>query len=96
MPTSGKFLNFRIANQNGYHIELSNTQLSHSTEVEQVWTMLTKYGFDGGHGSAMRFQGGTIENVMIAGRWRNMFTPMHYRNTFVNFRLDLVKNLPHV
>ena len=68
--------------------------------------MLTKYGFDGkkyieksfkvGGVTALCDSGEALENVMIAGRWRNRFTPMHYRNTFVNFRLDLVKNLPHV
>ena len=105
-PTSGKFLNFRIGKQNGYHIALANTQLSHSTAVEQVRTMLSKYGFDGtkyteksfkvGGVTALCDSGEALENVMIAGRWRNTFTPMHYRNTSENFCLDIVKNLPHI
>ena len=97
-------MNFRISKQHGYHSALVGTRLSHSTSVEQTRTMLNKFGYDGskyteksfkvGGVTALCDSGEALENVMIAGRWRNMFTPMHYRNTSVNFRLNIVHNLP--
>ena len=102
--TTGKYLNFRISKQHGYHSALAGTRLSQSTAVEQTRAMMNKFGYDGskyteksfkvGGVTALCDSGEALENVMIAGRWRNMFTPMHYRNTSVNFRLNIVHNLP--
>ena len=102
--STGKYLNFRISKQFGYHSAMAGTRLSQSTAVEQARSMMKKYGYDGakyteksfkvGGVTALCESGEALENVMIAGRWRNMYTPMHYRNTSVNFRLDIVQNLP--
>ena len=102
--STGKFLNFRITKQFGYYSAMTGTRLSQSTAVEQARSMMKKYGYDGakyteksfkvGGVTALCDSGEALENVMIAGRWRNMYTPMHYRNTSVNFRLNIVQNLP--
>ena len=102
--SSGKFLNFRISKHQGFHSALAQTHLAQSTAVQQTRKMLDKYGCDGSKYSEKSFKvggvtalcdsGEALENVMIAGRWRNMYTPMHYRNTSVNFRLNIVQNLP--
>ena len=102
--SSGKFLNFRISKHQGFHSALAQTHLAQSTALQQTRSMLDKYGYDGFKYSEKSFKvggvtglcdsGEALENVMITGRWRNMYTPMHYRNTSVNFRLNIVQNLP--
>ncbi len=34
-----------------------------------------------------------LENVMIQGRWRSLLTPMHYRNTSSEFRLEIANRI---
>ena len=104
-PSSGIYVNFRLAKMNGYHMALANTKLSVGSATTQMRNLLVKSGFNGsvyteksfkvGGVTALCDSGEGLENVMVAGRWRNLFTPLHYRNTSVNFRLSIVQNLPH-
>ena len=38
--------------------------------------------------------GESLENVMIAGRWRGLMTPQHYRNTLIEIRLSVARRIP--
>ena len=58
--TTGKFLNFRISKQHGYHSALVGTRLSHSTAVEQTRTMLNKFGYDGSKYTEKSFKVGGV------------------------------------
>lgn len=102
--SSGKFVNFRVEKRNGYHATIVNTKLGVSSATDQMRALLIRHGYPGksyteksfkvGGVTALCDSGEGLENVMVAGRWRNLYTPMHYRNTSVNFRLNIVQNLP--
>ena len=93
--SSGKFINFRVEKRNGYHSALPNTKLGVSSATAQMRTLLDEHGFPGksyteksfkvGGVTALCDTGEGLENVMVVGRWRNLYMPMHYRNTSVNF-----------
>ena len=103
--SSNIFLNFRVAKRHGYHLAIANTKLAVNTATSQMRSLLNKHGFPGnsyteksfkvGGVTALCDSGEGLENVMVAGRWRNMYTPMHYRNSSVHFRLNIVNNLTH-
>ncbi len=44
--------------------------------------------------TALCDSGEPMENVMNQGRWRSLLTPMHYRNTSHQFKIDITNRIP--
>ena len=102
-PSKG-YVNFRVAKYGGHYRALHNTRLGLSTATSQFRSLLSKYGYEGQKFTEKSFKasgttalldaGEPLENVMLAGRWRNTITPLHYRQTSMKFRLDIAKRVP--
>ena len=102
--STGTYLNFRLRTSGGPAVAIPNSRLSLTTATEKMRRTLAKVTSDAAKFTEKSFKvagvtslldsGESLQNVMIAGRWRGLLTPQHYRDTSMRFRLDVASRIP--
>ena len=102
--STGTYLNFRLQKTAGSWKALPGSRLSQSAATDRMRATLAKVTPDAHKFTEKSFKvsgvtalldaGESLENVMLAGRWRGLLTPQHYRNTSIQFRLSIARRIP--
>ena len=103
--STGTYLNFRLQKSAGSWKALPGSRLSQNAAMEKMRATLAKVTPDADKFTEKSFKvtgvtslldsGESLENVMLASRWRGLLTPQHYRDTSVQFRLSIAKRIPY-